>query len=72
MEGVRIDVVWEGSSWTIAMGGPSWRGHLSRQAAVEAAVQIARGREADGHSVQVFIWDGDTPTKLYPPAPAVV
>ena len=61
----RYDVVKEAAEWVIATGGPTWRGHLSRGAAITTAVEAAKGLEAKGNTVEVYVWDGQISTKVH-------
>jgi hypothetical protein len=63
----RFDIVREGATWTVGLGGPSSRGHLSRAAAIHAAEEAAAGARAAGDSVEIYIWDGAEPTELITP-----
>jgi hypothetical protein len=60
----RYDVVKEGREWVIATGGPTWRGHPSREAAIATAMNAARQVEARGYTVEVYVWDGQVSTRL--------
>ena len=58
MVAFRSDVVKEAVEWVIATDGPTWRGHPSRGAAITAAVEAAKGLEAKGYTVEVYVWNG--------------
>ena len=65
MAAFRYDVVKEAAEWVIATGGPTWRGHPSRGAAITTAVEAAKGLEAKGYAVEVYVWDGQISTKVH-------
>lgn len=64
----RFDIVREGASWTVGLGGPSSRGHLSRAAAIAAAEDEARKARCTGDDVEIFIWEGAEPIRLITPS----
>jgi hypothetical protein len=65
----RYDVVREAAEWVIATGGPTWRGHASKGAAVTTAVRAAKELEAKGYVVEVYVWDSQISTKVYESPP---
>lgn len=62
----RIDIVLEGGKWTVAAGGPSWRGHATKRAATEAARKLTQAYESDGDGVEIYVWEGSAATCIYP------
>lgn len=65
MAAFRYDVVKEAAEWVIATGGPTWRGHLSRGAAITTAVEAAKRLEAKGNTVEVYVWDSQISAKVH-------
>lgn len=65
----RYDVVKDAAEWVIATGGPSWRGHPTKAAAIAAATEAARRLEAKGNTVEVYVWDGQVSTKVHETPP---
>ncbi len=61
----RYDIVKEAGQWVVATGGPTWRGFLSRAAAVDAAMRAAKDLEVHGSDVEVYLWEGRTSTKIH-------
>ncbi|MFC0008859.1 hypothetical protein [Devosia nitrariae] len=57
----RYDIVREGATWTVGVGGPSLRGYLSQDAAIAAAREAARQAHAMGQEIQIFLWNGAEP-----------